>query len=61
MKACTTEDLRNLGVVGHGDAGKTSIVAAMLYATGMTPRLGRVDDGTAPTDMMRRRLPERSA
>lgn len=50
MKACTTEDLRNLGVVGHGDAGKTSIVAAMLYATGMTPRLGRVDDGTAPTD-----------
>lgn len=50
MKACTTEDLRNLGVVGHGDAGKTSIVAAMLYATGMTTRLGRVDDGTAPTD-----------
>jgi len=50
MKVYGTQDLRNLGVVGHGDAGKTSLVAAMLYATGMTPRLGRVDDGTSPTD-----------
>jgi elongation factor G len=50
MKVYATQDLRNLGVVGHGDAGKTSIVAAMLYVTGMTPRLGRVDDGTAATD-----------
>jgi elongation factor G len=39
-----------LGIVGHGDAGKTSLVAAMLFAAGVTPRLGRVDDGTAPTD-----------
>ncbi len=50
MKVYGTQDLRNVGVVGHGDAGKTSLVAAMLYATGMTPRLGRVDDGTAATD-----------
>jgi elongation factor G len=50
MKVYATQELRNLGVVGHGDAGKTSLVAAMLYGAGMTPRLGRVDDGTALTD-----------
>ena len=50
MKVYATQDIRNLGIVGHGDAGKTSLVAAMLYAGGATSRLGRVDDGTAPTD-----------
>ena len=50
MKVYTTQEIRNLGIVGHGDAGKTSLVAAMLYATGVGNRLGRVDDGTAPTD-----------
>src|SRR6266508_2376865 len=50
MKIYSTQELRNLGIVGHGDAGKTSLVAAMLFATGSTSRLGRVDEGTAPTD-----------
>src|SRR5262245_41389012 len=50
MKVYTTQEIRNLGIVGHGDAGKTSLIAAMLFATGVTPRLGRVEDGTAPTD-----------
>ncbi len=50
MKIYSTQELRNLGIVGHGDAGKTSLVAAMLFATGATSRLGRVDEGTAPTD-----------
>lgn len=50
MKVYSTQEIRNLGIVGHGDAGKTSLVAAMLFATGATTRLGRVDDGTAPTD-----------
>jgi elongation factor G len=50
MKVYSTQEIRNLGIVGHGDAGKTSLVAAMLFATGITSRLGRVDDGTAPTD-----------
>ncbi|HKX29825.1 MAG TPA: elongation factor G [Blastocatellia bacterium] len=50
MKVYSTQEIRNLGIVGHGDAGKTSLVAAMLFATGSTTRLGRVDDGTAPTD-----------
>ncbi len=50
MRVYGTREIRNLGVVGHGDAGKTSLIAAMLYAAGATSRLGRVDEGTAPTD-----------
>lgn len=50
MKVYSTQELRNLGIVGHGDAGKTSLVAAMLFASGATNRLGKVDDGTATTD-----------
>jgi elongation factor G len=50
MKVYSTQEIRNLGIVGHGDAGKTSLVAAMLFAAGATPRLGRVDDGTALTN-----------
>jgi elongation factor G len=37
-------------LVGHGHAGKTSLVSAMLYTAGATQRLGRVDDGSATTD-----------
>lgn len=50
MKTYSTQEIRNLGIVGHGDAGKTSLVAAMLFAAGVGNRLGKVDDGTAPTD-----------
>ncbi len=42
--------IRNIGFVGHGGVGKTSLVEAVLHRTGMTTRLGRVDDGTATTD-----------
>jgi len=37
-------------MVGHGHAGKTSLLSAMLYTAGATQRLGRVDDGSATTD-----------
>ncbi|MFN0112877.1 MAG: elongation factor G [Blastocatellia bacterium] len=50
MKVYSTQEIRNLGIVGHGDAGKTSLVAAMLFAAGATNRLGKVDDGTTATD-----------
>src|SRR5215468_6609925 len=36
--------------MGHGHAGKTSLDSAMLYTSGATQRLGRVDDGSATTD-----------
>src|SRR5213594_1049188 len=42
--------VRNVGVVGHGGVGKTSLVEAMLFATGAVTRLGRVDDGSTTTD-----------
>jgi elongation factor G len=50
MKVYGTKEIRNVGIVGHGDAGKTSLVAAMLFAAGATNRLGRVDEGTTVTD-----------
>src|SRR5437762_8945154 len=37
-------------MVGHGHAGKTSLASAMLFTSGATQRLGRVDDGSATTD-----------
>ncbi len=37
-------------MVGHGHAGKTSLLSAMLFTAGATPRLGRVDDGSSITD-----------
>jgi elongation factor G len=43
-------NIRNVAVVGHGHAGKTSLISAMLYASGATPRFGRVDEGSAITD-----------
>ncbi len=42
--------IRNVGVVGHGGVGKTSLVEALLFAAGAVTRLGKVDDGTTTTD-----------
>ena len=50
MKAYEGANIRNVAVIGHGHAGKTSLVSAMLYTSGATQRLGRVDDGSATTD-----------
>jgi elongation factor G len=44
------KNIRNVGIVGHGGSGKTSLVSAILFDTGATSRLGRVDEGNAPTD-----------
>src|SRR5262249_19882926 len=50
MKVYGTKEIRNVGIVGHGDVGKTSLASAMLFAAGATNRLGRVDDGSSVTD-----------
>src|SRR2546429_520188 len=42
--------IRNVGVVGHGGVGKTSLVEALLFTAGAVTRLGRVDDGSTTTD-----------
>jgi elongation factor G len=50
VKVYSGENIRNVAMVGHGHAGKTSLLSAMLYTAGATQRLGRVDDGSATTD-----------
>lgn len=50
MKEYKSDRLRNVGIVAHGGAGKTSLTEAMLFNSGAVNRLGRVDDGSATTD-----------
>ncbi|MGE3539546.1 MAG: elongation factor G [Candidatus Tectimicrobiota bacterium] len=44
--------LRNIGIISHIDAGKTTVTERMLYYTGFTHKLGEVHDGEAVTDWM---------
>ena len=37
MKSYLTKDIRNVGIVGHGDTGKTQLVSSLLFTAGMTP------------------------
>ena len=50
MKVYPTNQIRNLAVIGHGDAGKTQLISSLLYVTGATPRWGKVAEGTTVTD-----------
>ena len=50
MAAVELEKLRNVGILGQGGSGKTSLGEAMLFAAGATQRLGRVQDGTSVFD-----------
>jgi elongation factor G len=50
MKAFSTENIRNLAVIGHGDAGKTQLISSLLHVAGTSHRWGKVDEGTTMTD-----------
>lgn len=50
MKAYTSNNIRNIAVLGHGGKGKTTLCEAMLYLAGATDRLGKVADGNTVLD-----------
>jgi elongation factor G len=50
VKEFQIDQIRNVGVVGHGGVGKTSLVEALLFSAKVTNRLGSVDDGTSLSD-----------
>jgi len=50
MKAYATQFIRNVGIAGHGDTGKTQLVSSLLFTAGMTTRLGKVAEGSTVTD-----------
>ena len=50
MKLFNTGEIRNVGLIGHGDSGKTTVVSSLLYCAGAVDRLGSVDEGTTVTD-----------
>jgi elongation factor G len=55
----TADKLRNIAIIGHGGSGKTSLAEMMLFKTGVTMRLGRVEEGNTvmdfePEDLKRR-------
>jgi elongation factor G len=52
IKTVPLDRTRNLGIIAHVDAGKTTTTERILYYSGVTSRIGEVDDGAAFTDWM---------
>ena len=50
MDVYRTDRIRNVVLLGHGGSGKTSLVEAMAYLSGITNRLGKVADGNTISD-----------
>ncbi len=50
MKVYESSDIRNVALIGHGHSGKTSLAAGLLFTTGASSRLTRVDEGNTVTD-----------
>lgn len=50
MKVFTTDKIRNVVVLGHGSAGKTTLVEAMAYLGGLTSRLGKIEEKNTVSD-----------
>ena len=50
MNVYTTDKIRNVVLLGHSGAGKTSLVESMAYLAGVTSRMGKVEDGNTISD-----------
>jgi len=50
VRVYQSNEIRNVGLVGHGNCGKTTLAAASLFTAGATNRLTRVDEGNTITD-----------
>lgn len=50
MKNYAADRLRNVALISHGGAGKTSLIEAVLYTTGGSDRLGRIEEGNTVSD-----------
>src|SRR5258708_5971327 len=50
MAKHNVDDIRNVALVGHGAAGKTSLADSLLFKAGAVDRRGHVEDGTSVSD-----------
>ena len=50
MKNYSTENIRNIVLLGHGNSGKTTLAEAMAYVSGLTKRQGNITDGNTISD-----------
>ena len=55
MDVFRTDRIRNVVLLGHGGAGKTTLAEAMAYLAGLTNRLGRVEDAIQSVIMIKKK------